>query len=130
MFSILSFSLVYYNILGLFVVVAASKQSSIAFSWSIIRGGLVPEPPKPPSTPVKPASIEAKLGRPRICLRKSSLVASDGLLAMRWNSLSRTRPSRGDTCWRVTSFKEHLQREREREREREFCFALLFFAWI
>ena len=90
-------------------------------SWSIIGSGSVSELPKPPLAPVKLASAEAKLGRPRICSRKSSLVAFDGLLAMRCNSLSRTRPSRGESHWRVTSFKEHLQRERERE----FWFALL-----
>ena len=98
-------------------------------SWSIIGGGPVPEPPKPPSAPVKPASAEAKLGRPRICSRKSSLVASDGLLAMRCNSLSRTRPSRGESRRRVTSFKEHLHAN-NKEREREFCFALLCFALL
>ena len=95
-------------------------------SWSIIGSGSVSELPKPPLAPVKLASAEAKLGRPRICSRKSSLVAFDGLLAMRCNSLSRTRPSRGESHWRVTSFKEHLQRERERE----FWFALLFFALL
>ena len=96
-------------------------------SWSIIRSGSVLESPKPPSAPVKPASTEAKLGRPRICSRKSSLVAFDGLLAMRWNSLSRTRPSRGESHWQVTSFKEHLQRKKERERVL-ICFVFLCFA--
>lgn len=67
----------------------------------------------PPSAPVKLASAEAKLGRPRICSRKSSAWASEGLLAMGGGI--------GDEIGglgRVRVFREHLHaKKKKRERE-------------
>lgn len=56
-------------------------MASAELSCSIIGAGeVVPE--SPTSAEARPESPEAKVGRPRICSRKSSAGASEGLFAM------------------------------------------------